>query len=345
MNESYFIGPNATIQRAMELLNDTQGMGLIVVDDNKNLLGTLTDGDVRRALLKGLGLGEVVRFAMCSNPLICRSLDERDRVCEEAKRKLLKIIPEVDSENKVINVLFVDRQTDLNNIPVVIMAGGLGTRLGELTKDCPKPMLKIGDKPVLELIIERLLNQGFSNFYISVNYKAEVIEDYFGDGSKFNCKINYLREDKRLGTAGALSLLPKGINEPIVVMNGDVLTKVDFRNLREFHYLHESPLTISVRKYDFKVPYGVINIEDHSVVSLDEKPTQSFFVNAGVYVINSKLLEHIPLNEFYDMTTFVEDVMAKDINVLCFPIVEKWIDIGQVDDLNYAREEHSSATL
>lgn len=340
MNSAFFIEPNTTIREAMLRLNQTQGHGLVVVNNDKLLLGMLTDGDVRRFLLRNGTLDEPIQNAMCKTPLVSHSKKIATEVYDKAKRSLLKVIPILDSDGRVFELYFMDGYNSYVQSPVVIMAGGLGSRLGSLTKECPKPMLKVGGKPLLEIILERLMQQGFSDFYFAVNYKAEIIEQHFGNGERFGCSIQYLREEKRLGTAGALSLLPKGLSTPIVVMNGDLLTKVDFRNLSEFHMTNESPLTVSVRKYDFQVPYGVIKIDEGSIYSLDEKPTHSFFVNAGVYVIDSALLEFIPLNEYYDMTTFVNHLVDKKTNVSCFPIFEKWIDIGHVDDLNSAREEH-----
>lgn len=346
MNESFFIGPSSPIHEAMRRIDKTQGKGLIVVDESKRLLGTLTDGDIRRALLAGKDITATVEFAMHMTPLVSYSKDIPPEIYAEAKKSLLKLIPILDLDKIVVEIFFMDNHASIEDIPVVIMAGGLGSRLGDLTKKCPKPMLRIGGKPLLEIIIERLTSQGFSTFYIAVNYKADVIEQHFEDGRKFGCTIHYLREQIKLGTAGALSLLPKNIFGPIIVMNGDVLTKVDFRNLKDFHYRHDSPLTVSVRKYDFQIPYGVINIDDTKgmILSLDEKPVQSFFVNAGVYVINSTLLKQIPENEFFDMPTFINNQMKQNVNVICFPIAEKWIDIGHIDDLNYAREKHDETT-
>lgn len=342
LNELFFIDPNSPVHEAMRRLDKTQGRGLIVVDESKKLLGTLTDGDIRRALLAGKEITSTVEFVMHKTPLVSFSRNIPPEVFASAKKSLLKLIPILDSDKRVVEIFFMDGHSSSEDIPVVIMAGGLGTRLGDLTKDCPKPMLPIGGRPLLEIIIERLTSQGFSTFYIAVNYKADIIEQYFEDGKKFGCTIHYLREKMRLGTAGALSLLPKNVSGPIIVMNGDLLTQVDFRNLKEFHYKHDSLLTVCVRKYDFQIPYGVINIDDKkgNILSLDEKPVQSFFVNAGVYVIDSDLLKHIPENEFFDMPTFINEQMGRKISVDCFPIAEKWIDIGHVDDLKEAREKH-----
>lgn len=340
VNNIFFIEPSTTIREAMFRLNQTQGRGLVVVNSENYLLGMLTDGDIRRFLLRNGALDEPIENAMCKMPLVSRSKKLSPDIYEKAKRLLLKIVPILDSNDKVSDLFFMDGYNSYAQSPVVIMVGGLGSRLGNLTKDCPKPMLKVGGKPLLEIILGRLVQQGFSDFYFAVNYKAEVIEQYFGNGEKFGCSIQYLREEKRLGTAGALSLLPQEISTPIVVMNGDLLTKVDFRYLSEFHMTHASPLTVCVRKYDFQVPYGVINIDSESIRSLDEKPTHSFFVNAGVYVIDAALLKHIPFNEYYDMTTFVNYLISRNTVVSCFPIFEKWIDIGHVDDLNSAREDH-----
>jgi|SRR5690554_3311164 len=335
MISNFFINPDSTIRDALNQLGKVKGVGLIVVDFEKKLLGSLTDGDIRRAIISGHKIEDRIEEIYFKNPIYVsrkETLEELEKITSDKK---IKIVPIVEN-NKVVDVYTVSDEST-KNVTVVIMAGGLGSRLGEHTKDCPKPMLEVGGKPVLERIIKNFTQVGFRNFYISVNYKAEVIEDYFKDGKNFGCHIQYLKEKMRLGTAGSLTLLPESVKGPIVVTNGDLLTLVDYRRLFAFHTQHKSPMTMCTRAFDFQVPYGVVNIENGKVKSIDEKPIHSFNVSAGVYVINSELLKFIPHDTYFDMPTFLEVLLKHDIQAECFPLIEQWIDIGRVSDLDLAR--------
>lgn len=335
MISDFLIYPENTLEEAMGQLDKVRGLGLVVVDRAQNLIGSLTDGDIRRAIIAGKHLSDSIEEIFHHNPIKVSQGASEQELKSITSDKKIKMVPIVEG-TKVVDVFTIDDQ-DTRNVSVVIMAGGLGSRLGEHTKDCPKPMLEVGGKPILERIIRNFTNAGFQHFYLSVNYKAEMIEDYFGYGDKFDCKISYLRENKRLGTAGSLSLLPEHIRGPVVVTNGDLLTLVDYRRLVTFHGQHKSPITLCTRKYEFQVPFGVVNIEDGQVQSISEKPTQAFNVSAGVYVINTELIKFIPRNEYFDMPTFIEKLMENDIKADCFPLVEEWIDIGRVSDLDLAR--------
>jgi NDP-sugar pyrophosphorylase family protein len=219
---------------------------------------------------------------------------------------------------------------------VVLMAGGLGTRLAPLTDNCPKPLLKVGNKPILETIIENFISHGFKRFYLSVNYKAEMIEEYFGDGSRWGAEIRYLREDKKMGTAGALGLIPEPLTQPFLVMNGDLLTKVNFSQLLNFHQEQNAHATMCVREYDFQVPYGVVSVDKHRIKSIEEKPVHRFFVNAGIYVLDPEAVSLIPADMPYDMTSLFEQMTANEREVIAFPVREYWLDIGHRDDFERA---------
>lgn len=335
MFSNYLISGNIKIKDAMEILDASNGLGLVVVDENNKLLGTITDGDIRRAVIFGNPLDACVHSIMFKSPTTALRTTSENELQKIINDKRIKLVPIVDN-GIVVDVFTVDVD-ETKDIPVVLMAGGLGSRLGDLTKDYPKPMLEVGGKPVLERIIENFTRVGFKNFYISVNFKAEIIEDYFKNGESFNCKINYLRETNRLGTAGSLSLLPNELKGPMVVMNGDLLTLVDFRRLVSFHLTHKTGVTMCTRQFEMQVPYGVVNINDGIIMSMEEKPSHSFNVNAGVYVIDADYLKNIRVNEYLDMPHFVQSLMNKNINVHCFPMIEKWIDIGKLSDLDYAR--------
>jgi NDP-sugar pyrophosphorylase family protein len=219
------------------------------------------------------------------------------------------------------------------------MAGGLGTRLRPLTETLPKPMLRVGGRPMLEIILDNFVSQGFKNFFISINYLGHIIQEHFGDGSKFGVSITYLSESKRLGTAGALSLLPEGITENIVVTNGDVLTRLNLRALLDFHNALHSSATICVREFSTQVPYGVVEVADQVVQKIEEKPNVQRLVNAGIYVLNPKLLSQIPKDTYIDMPDLLNSMLKKDQVIGAFPIREYWADIGRVTDLDNANLE------
>jgi len=223
---------------------------------------------------------------------------------------------------------------------VVLMVGGLGTRLRPLTENTPKPMLKVGNKPILQTIVEKFAEYGYTNIVMCVNYKSHIIQDYFEDGSKFGVSIKYILEEQRMGTAGALSLLKEKPTESFFVMNGDLLTNVNFEHLDNYHILNHSMGTMCVREYDFQVPYGVVNIDGSRILSIEEKPTHKFFVSAGIYMLSPEVLDYIPQNQFYDMPTLFEKLISENKNVISFPLREYWLDIGRIEEYKKANEEY-----
>lgn len=336
------IAPSTSIIEAMRLIDQVALQILLVVDKDRTLLGTVTDGDIRRAILKGGSLEDPVEKLMNTRPTAFTA-DESIEDMLVAMR-LLKIskVPVVDQKNRVVSLEILDdllRPAPKDN-PVVLMAGGLGSRLGTLTKDCPKPLLHVGNQPVLQTILENFMAYGFHNFYLSVNYKAEMIEEYFGDGSKWDVSIKYIHEDKRMGTAGALSLLPKRPEMPFFVMNSDILTKVNFVQLLDFHTEHRAAATMCAFKYDLQIPYGVLQIDKHRLVNIDEKPVQSFFVNAGIYVLEPKTLDHIPADTFFDMPSLYETLIKTNQEAAVFPLREYWLDIGHMADFERAQGDY-----
>jgi NDP-sugar pyrophosphorylase family protein len=316
----------------------------IVVDESNKLLGILNDGDIRRALLEGYSLEDSIEKIYNKTPLICNMNDSKNMIIQKAIKRKVYQIPIVDNDNRLIDV--EDLATLLTNVnrknKVILMAGGLGTRLRPLTEDTPKPLLKVGTKPILQTIIENFENYGFKDIILSVNYKADMIKEYFKDGSEFRVNIEYLEEDKRLGTAGALSLLKEKPNEPFFVMNADLLTNVNFTHLLDFHSFGNSMATMCVREYDFQVPYGVIKTDGDKISSIVEKPVHKFFVNAGIYLLSPKVLEYIPDDTFYDMPTLFDKLIQENKNVLSFPIHEYWLDIGKMEDFHRAQSEFNN---
>lgn len=328
----------ASILEAVRLLDNSAYAIVCVTDANGCLLGTVTDGDVRRGLLRGIGLSESVNTVMNMQPISAPENTASTNLLQMMDRHDIRQIPLLDANGVIVglevNLSLQERRTQQS--AVLLMAGGMGKRLLPLTESCPKPMLKIGSKPVLETILERFIECGFNRFYISVNYMAHVITDYFGDGSKWGVSIEYLHEESTLGTAGPLGLLSGAVSHPILVMNGDVLTKVDFRKLLDFHDRQNSFATMCVREVEIKVPYGVVTSDGSHIRSIEEKPVHRFFANAGIYVFDSSALTQIPQGQNYNMDIFIQKLIAEKRPVNAFPLREYWLDIGRIDDFQQA---------
>jgi NDP-sugar pyrophosphorylase family protein len=253
-------------------------------------------------------------------------------------------VPIVDEDRKVIDIFIIDDglQKKQHKNHVVLMVGGLGTRLRPLTENTPKPMLEVGGKPILETIVKRFVDNGFSNITMCLGYKSNVIQDCFQDGSGFGVNINYIVEEKRMGTAGALTLLTKKFNKPFFVMNGDLLTNINFEKMLDFHVENDSKATMCVREYDIEVPYGVVNMASENIISIEEKPIHNFFVNAGIYLLEPDCIDLIPDNEFYDMPTLFQELIATNEKIVSFPLQEYWLDIGRIADYERANIEYFS---
>jgi dTDP-glucose pyrophosphorylase len=340
--ENIKLTSRATIKEALEIIDNGAMQIALVVDENDTLLGTLTDGDIRRGLLKGLDLNSSIESIIFKIPTIATIIDTKEEILKIALSKKLHQIPIVDDNGKILGIQEIEeliKPKEKTN-KVVLMVGGLGTRLRPLTENTPKPMLKVGNKPILQTIVEKFAEYGYTNIVMCVNYKSHIIQDYFGDGSAFGVDIEYILEEQRMGTAGALSLLKEKPTEPFFVMNGDLLTNVNFEHLHDFHTRNNSIGTMCVRKYDFQVPYGVVNIKDSKILSIEEKPIHKFFVSAGIYMLSPEVLEHIPANQFFDMPTLFENLISKDKNTISFPLREYWLDIGRMEEYKKANEEY-----
>ena len=339
--KNILVSPDVNIQEVLQVLNKEAMQLVLVVDEEHKLLGTVTDGDIRRALINNVALSTPVREIMFTTPTTATVSTTKKSLITLMQNKGINSIP-ILSDDKVVGVetLHHAMMKTRHENPIFIMAGGFGTRLRPLTDNCPKPMLHIGDKPILETVILSFINAGFINFYISTHFMPEQIQAHFGDGSKWGINIHYVHEDSPLGTGGALGLLPQDIPDlPIIMMNGDVLTKVNFERLLEFHNENSAHATMCVREYDYQVPYGVINGEGNKIISMVEKPIQRFFVNAGIYVVSQELARSVPVNHIIDMPTLLELHIDKQKDVLMFPIHEYWLDIGRMDDFNRAQAD------
>lgn len=336
------VSPDTPLNEAIKRIDASALQVALVLDGERHLVGMVTDGDIRRALLAGHGLDIPVRRVMNDHPRSMPEGTSRDDLVAMMRRHSIRHIPLVGADGHVSGLATADGLAGHGRRDnwVVLMAGGLGSRLRPLTDDCPKPMLKVGDKPLLQTILEKFIDDGFHRFYISVNYMADRIIEHFGDGRQWGVEIAYLHETQRLGTAGALSLLPSVPTEPLLVMNGDLLTKVNFRQLLDFHIDHRSEATMCVREYDFQVPYGVVTSEGHRIVSIDEKPIHHVFVNAGIYVIEPSAVERIPRDQFFDMPTLFTQLVQGGQETAVFPIREYWLDIGHMADYQRANGEY-----
>ncbi|MEY8239851.1 MAG: nucleotidyltransferase family protein [Cycloclasticus sp.] len=335
------IGPTSSIHNAIEVIDKESLRVALVVDAQEKLLGVITDGDVRRGLLSQIQLTEPVSRIMNAEPKSVSVAESRESWLEIMEVEGLLHLPVLDDG------VIVGMETLQNLLkcpkfdnPVFLMAGGFGTRLKPLTDNCPKPLLLVGNKPILETILEQFIAAGFHRFYVSTHYMPEMIRRHFGDGSKWGVSITYIHEDMPLGTGGALGLLPNDLPDlPLIIMNGDILTKVDFVNLLKFHQETNAVSTMCVREYDYQVPYGVVEAQGYRVTSMKEKPTYSFFVNAGIYVVNTKVIKGVQKNVKVDMPTLLERTINNGELVSMFPIHEYWLDIGQMPDFEKAQKD------
>ena len=333
---------NATIIEVLQIMNDTSKQLVLVLDEKRKLLGTINDGDIRRALLREVALNSSIEDIYFKKPTVANINDTKQEIINICTAKKIHQIPIIDNDGNIVGLEVLDdlikKKTKTNK--VILMVGGLGSRLRPLTKTTPKPMLPVGGKPILQTIVERFASYGFIDIVMCVNYKSKVIEDYFGDGSKFGVNIEYILEDKRMGTVGALSLLEKNPHEPFFIMNGDLLTNINFEHMCNFHIKNDATATMCVREYDFQVPYGVVNIEKDQVNSIVEKPVHNFFVSAGIYMLNPECIELIPKDEFYDMPTLFEKLIELNQKTMSFHLKEYWLDIGRIEEYEKANKEY-----
>ena len=340
--ETLLVPPETTISEALTRLDKT-GIGFVlVVDENRHLLGTLVDGDIRRGLLRNIGLEESVSKIMNKNPIVSNVQTSKQEVMTLMKKRQLRHIPLLNDKGEVVQVhwmedLFWDAVHDETS--VVIMSGGLGMRLRPMTKTRPKGLLPLGETPLLESIIKDLAHHGLKKIILTLNYKAQAIKGHFKDGKKWGVSIDYVQEDKRLGTAGSLRLLENPGDTPLLVMNGDLLTKIDYRKLLYFHRKEEFEFTVGIKSADFQVPYGIVRLHGKEILSIEEKPLQRFFVNAGIYVVNPELIDLIPRDEYFDMTQLIQKAIDHNVKVGGFPLHEYWLDIGSKEDYEKARAE------
>ena len=340
--DDYKVRLDTNIRDALKIIDHRGGQIALVVDNGHKLLGTVTDGDVRRGILSGIDVQSPVSMIMNLEPVKAKPSDSRQFILSILRQNKLRQIPIVDDAGCLLGLDTLDEFefSPHRENTVLLMAGGFGSRLQPLTNECPKPMLKVGGRPILETIMLNFIESGFKKFIISLNYKGDMIREYFADGRGFGVSIQYIEEDKSLGTAGSLRLLPEIQKpHPLIVMNGDVLTKVNFDHLLDFHASNNSKATMGVREYNFQVPYGVLKLDRHRIVEIEEKPNHIFFVNAGIYVLDQDILNCLPDQERFEMPNLFEQLIKVGHHTAAFPIREYWLDIGQPNNLKQAHSD------
>lgn len=334
---------DATLQQAIRSLDESALQIALVVSADGALLGTLTDGDIRRGLLRGLELNSSIDTIVQREPLVVPPQLSRDTVLQLMQANKIHQLPVVDQDRRVVGLhLWNELMTPgLRSNLIVIMAGGQGTRLRPHTENCPKPLLPVGGKPMLEHIIERAKAEGFQRFVLAIHYLGHMIEDYFGDGSRWQVQIDYLREESPLGTAGAIGLLNPRPEIPFLVSNADVLTDIRYGELLDFHCRHNAAATMAVRLYEWQHPFGVVRTKGVDIVGFEEKPIARSHVNAGIYVLEPRALDTLSAGEHCDMPTLFSRLQECSLRTIVYPMHEPWLDVGRVDDLERAQAKHS----
>lgn len=333
-----------TLRDVLSIINENYGGIAFVVDESNQLKRTITDGDIRRAILAGSTIDSTVEQFQADfpgrEPTVAHQNETPAQMRELMLRDHIRQLPLVDNEYRIMDIVLLDDLLLSEKPPVnaVVMAGGFGTRLRPLTEEVPKPMLPVGDRPLLERIIGQLSTSGISGVSVTTHFMPEVIEQHFGDGSNFGVDINYVHEEAPLGTAGALRMIPRPTG-PLLVMNGDILTSIDFRHLTNFHNEHQADLTVAVRPFEVYIPYGVVESDGPELKKLVEKPTYTHFVNAGIYLLSPGAFDFLGSVGRLDMTQLVERLIENGRRVVSFPVTEYWLDIGHIDDYHRAQRD------
>jgi dTDP-glucose pyrophosphorylase len=336
--EGYLIGPGLPVRDVLERFNVAAHQFMIVTDDSRRLLGTVTDGDVRRGILRGVTVDDRIEACMHREPF---TIDAQRETSDITPPTGAAFVPRLDREGRVIEVL-LPMQTDIGVQEAIVMAGGMGQRLGKLTERTPKPLLQVGGKPIIERILENLEAAGVERIWISVNHMAEQFAEFIAE-RKSQAEILFLHEEKKLGTAGAIGLLPAPRRQPFLVLNGDVLTNTDFTALDAFHHRHRHDITIAVAHHQVQVPFGVVRHDDHGLfLGIDEKPIFRQFVAAGIYYLNPEIHALVPRNARMDMPELLNEAQKIGMRIGLFPIHEYWTDVGRPEDLKAADAYHKN---
>lgn len=335
--------PDATLEQVISNLNKTSLQIVLVVSPEGKLLGTITDGDVRRGLMKNIHMSSSIDQIMHHEPLVAPAALSRDMVLQLMQANQVHQVPIVDDGRRVLGLHLWDKiiaPSQRDNL-MVIMAGGQGTRLRPHTESCPKPLVPVGGKPMLEHIIMGAKAEGFQHFVLAIKYLGHMIEEYCGDGSRWNVQIDYLREESPLGTAGAMSLLSPRPQKPFVVSNADVLTDIDYGNILDYHCRQGASATMAVRIHEWQHPFGVVRTKGVDITGFDEKPIVRNHINAGVYVLEPDVLDALEVDKHCDMPTLFSRLLKSSKRIIVYPMHEPWLDVGCGDDLDLAQAKHS----
>lgn len=337
----HLLSKTATVRDALKSLDKlAYDAILFIVDDQNKLIGSLTDGDLRRGFIRGLGFENSILEFIQEHPKFIYENEFNQEKLEQYKNNNFKLIPILNSNHQIVDILNFRYRTTLLPVDAVLMAGGEGKRLRPLTEKTPKPLLKVGDKPIIEHNIDRLAKVGVKNIHLSINYLGEQLEDYFGNGGSKGINIEYIKEDKPLGTIGSVLLVEDFYNDEILVMNSDLLTNIDFADFYKFFKECGAEMAVASTTYEVSVPYAVLEADDHhKVTSLKEKPKYNYFSNAGIYLMKKEILNMIPENQFYDITDLMEKVLEMDLKLVTYPINGYWLDIGKHEDFKKAQED------
>jgi dTDP-glucose pyrophosphorylase len=346
----FLVYPSETVTRVLEVIEGNHRGIALVVQQDRQLEGTITDGDVRRLILDGISTDVTAEDVLARKPgyrpITALHGTPEDELIRLMIRSDFRHIPILDEAGRAVDIALLSDLVKDIALPMnaVVMAGGYGKRLRPLTQDTPKPMLPVGDRPLLEHVIDQLKIAGVRHVNLATHYRGDVISDHFGDGRNFGVEIDYLKEEEPLGTAGALSLLAES-DDPLLVINGDILTEVDFRSFLDFHREHRADMTVGVREYAINVPYGVVETSGEGVTGISEKPVIRHFVNAGIYLLDKSARAFIPERERFDMTELIQALVDSSRRVVSFPILEYWSDIGQMEDYEQAQRHAEDTKL
>lgn len=330
----------ATLEDVLINMNLTGLKVVLFTNEDGSLHGIISDGDIRRCLLESFNIKNVITSLINTKALVLSNTADSEHALQFMINNHIQQVPIIDESGKLVGLHIWDEISTPKQLEnyMVIMAGGVGSRMRPLTEDCPKPMLKVGGKPILERIIEHAKKGGIQNFIIAINYLGHLIEQHFGDGQKFEVNIEYVKETKPLGTGGALSLIKKTQKRPIIVSNGDLIMDINYRNMLNFHHKLSADATMAVRQYEWQHPFGVVETNGPDIVKFEEKPILRSNVNAGIYILSPEVLKTLEDNEKSDMPNIFDKLSKDNKRIVAFPMHEPWIDIGNISDLNQANK-------
>lgn len=336
---NHIIQSSASIKEGLKLINATNGSVIFVIDQNNKVLGSVTDGDIRRGIINEISLDKPITVVMFKEFKFIRHSSFSLETIDNFKKQDISVVPVIDNSGQICKILNLKELRTVIPVDVLLMAGGRGARLSPMTDTTPKPMLVIGEKPIIEHNIDRLALYGIENIAISVRYKSEIIEAYLKDGSDKGLNIDYIHENEPLGTIGALTKINNLKSEAILVMNSDLLTNINFEDFYKFFMDQNADMAVASIPYRVEIPYGVLETENNQVTSLKEKPSYTFYSNAGIYLIKKSVIERIPKGQFYNATDLMNDLIHSDLKVCNFPIIDYWLDIGKPEDFKKAQND------